>query len=76
LVPKDDDFQIRLSHRALARSEQAEETAQHKVEERSNHGGGLSQMTVQPPSCDLIEFVYPTGGPAACRGHLDTGADA
>jgi hypothetical protein len=42
LVPKDDDFEIRLSHRALARPEQAEQTAQQKVEDRRDHGGRLS----------------------------------
>lgn len=69
LVPKDDDLQIGLSHRALARAEQAEEATQQKVEERPNHGGGLSQMTVQAPSCDLIEFLDPTspGRAHTCR---------
>ena len=46
LVAEDDDLQIGFSHRALLRPQQAEETAQEQVEERSDHGGGLSQMTV------------------------------
>jgi hypothetical protein len=62
-VTEDDDLQIGLSHRALARSEQAEETAQQKVEERSDHGDGLSQMTIQPPHTSMIEFL----DPARCR---------
>jgi hypothetical protein len=46
LVTEDGDLQIGLSHRILARPEQDEDTAQEKVEEGSNHGGALSQMTV------------------------------
>jgi hypothetical protein len=61
LVPKDDDLQIRLRHRALARPEQTEQTAQQEVEDRPDHGGGLSQMTVQPPLCD----PEPLSGPHA-----------
>jgi len=60
-VTEDDDLQIGLSHRALARSEQAEETAQQKVEERSDHDGGLSQMTVYPPSYDPDPVSGPHG---------------
>jgi hypothetical protein len=46
LVTEDDDHQIGLSHRSLARPEQAEETAQEKVKEGADHGGALSQMTL------------------------------
>ena len=39
LVPRDDDLQIPLSHPTLARPEQSEQTAQHRVEDRLDHGG-------------------------------------
>jgi len=45
-VTEDDDLQIGLSHRHLGRPEQAEETAQEKIEEGPDYGGALSQMTV------------------------------
>jgi hypothetical protein len=60
-VPKDDDLQIRLSYGALARPEQTEQTAQQEVEDRPDHGGGLSQMTVQPPFCDPDPVSGPHG---------------
>jgi len=47
-VAEDDDFQIGLSHRALARPEQVEETAQEQIEEGPDHGGGLSQTAGSP----------------------------
>jgi hypothetical protein len=33
--------------------------AEQEVEERSNHGAGLSQMTVPTPSMTVIEFLDP-----------------
>jgi hypothetical protein len=61
-VTEDDNLQIGLSHRTLARPEQAEETAQEKVEEGPDHGGALSQMTfVTAFMRAAIEFLDPTG---------------
>jgi len=58
-VPKDDDLQIGVSHRALIRADKTEETAQQKVEERPNHGAELSQM--RPPSFDYDRVSGPHG---------------
>ncbi len=43
LVTENDDLQIGVGHRALARPDQAEETTQEQVEEGPDHGGALSQ---------------------------------
>jgi len=62
-VTKDCDLEVGLGRRPLLRPDQAEDAAQQEIEERSDHGGALSQIGTLGPRSARSSFCTP--GPPA-----------